>query len=53
MKILEFDVKTGNAMYRDMTAEEIAEIWNLVDDTEVPEPELSVDEALNIIMGVI
>lgn len=32
---------------------EITQIWNLVDDPEVPEPELSVDEALNIIMGVV
>lgn len=32
---------------------EITQIWNLVDDPEVPEPELSAAETLNIIMGVV
>ena len=32
---------------------EIVQTWNLTDDPEYPEPELSSDEALNIIMGVV
>ena len=32
---------------------EITQVWNLVEDTIYPEPELSSDEALNIIMGVV
>lgn len=32
---------------------EIVQVWNLADDPEYPEPELSSDEALNIIMGVV
>lgn len=32
---------------------EITQAWNLVDDPEIPEPELSADETLNIIMGVV
>lgn len=31
---------------------EITQVWSLVDDPIMPEPELSADEALNIIMGV-
>lgn len=31
---------------------EIVQVWSLVDDPVEPEPELSSDEALNIIMGV-
>lgn len=31
---------------------EIKQVWKLVDDPVYPEPELSADEALNIIMGV-
>lgn len=31
---------------------EITQAWKLVDDPVYPEPELSADEALNIIMGV-
>ena len=31
---------------------EIVQTWTLVDDPVYPEPELSSDEALNIIMGV-
>lgn len=30
----------------------IRQVWTLVDDPVYPEPELSADEALNIIMGV-
>lgn len=32
---------------------EIVQTWTLSDDPEYPEPELSSDEALNIIMGVV
>lgn len=32
---------------------EIVQTWTLVDDPVYPEPELSSDEALNIIMGVV
>lgn len=32
---------------------EITQVWNLADDPVYPEPELSADEALNIIMGVV
>lgn len=31
---------------------EIKQVWTMVDDPVYPEPELSADEALNIIMGV-
>lgn len=31
---------------------EIVQVWTLVDNPAEPEPELSADEALNIIMGV-
>lgn len=31
---------------------EITQVWKLVDNPAEPEPELSADEALNIIMGV-
>lgn len=31
---------------------EIKQVWKLADDPVYPEPELSADEALNIIMGV-
>ena len=30
----------------------IKQVWTMVDDPVYPEPELSADEALNIIMGV-
>lgn len=30
----------------------VTQVWSLVDDLVIPEPELSTDEALNIIMGV-
>lgn len=32
---------------------EIKQVWKLVEDTAYPEPELSAEEALNIIMGVV
>ena len=32
---------------------EIVQTWTLTDDPEYPESELSTDEALNIIMGVV
>ena len=31
----------------------IRQVWTLVDDPVYPEPELSAEEALNIIMGVV
>lgn len=31
----------------------IRQVWTLADDPVYPEPELSADEALNIIMGVV
>lgn len=34
------------------TDAEIVQVWELVDNPAEPEPELSADEALNIIMGV-
>lgn len=30
----------------------VKQVWSLTDDPVIPEPELSADEALNIIMGV-
>lgn len=35
------------------TDTEIVQVWTLVDNPAEPEPELSADEALNIIMGVV
>lgn len=32
---------------------EITQVWTLTDDPKYPEPKLSADEALNIIMGVV
>lgn len=32
---------------------EILQVWTLVDDPEIPDPELTAEEALNIIMGAI
>lgn len=32
---------------------EIKQVWKLVDDPVYPEPDLSAEEALNIIMGVV
>lgn len=36
----------------EQTDTEIVQAWTLVDNPAEPEPELSADEALNIIMGV-
>ena len=36
----------------EQTDTEIVQVWTLVDDPVIPEPELSADEVLNIIMGV-
>lgn len=36
----------------EQTDTEIVQVWTLVDNPAEPEPELSSDEALNIIMGV-
>lgn len=36
----------------EQTDTEIVKVWTLVDNPTEPEPELSADEALNIIMGV-
>lgn len=36
----------------EQTDTEIVQVWTLVDNPAEPEPELSADEALNIIMGV-
>ena len=36
----------------EQTDTEIVQVWTLVDNTVESEPELSADEALNIIMGV-
>lgn len=36
----------------EQTNTEIVQVWTLVDNQAEPEPELSADEALNIIMGV-
>lgn len=36
----------------EQTDTEIVQVWTLVDNPAEPDPELSADEALNIIMGV-
>ena len=36
----------------EQTETEIVQVWELVDNPADPEPDLSADEALNIIMGV-
>ena len=36
----------------EQTDTEIVQVWTMVDNPAEPEPELSADEALNIIMGV-
>lgn len=36
----------------EQTDTEIVQVWELVDNPAEPEPELSADEVLNIIMGV-
>lgn len=35
------------------TETEITQVWNLVEDLVYPEPEISSEEVLNIIMGVV
>lgn len=35
------------------TDTEITQVWNLADDPVYPEPEISSEEVLNIIMGVV
>lgn len=37
----------------EQTDTEIVQVWTLVDNSAEPEPELSADEALDIIMGVV
>lgn len=48
------EVTEGKHWESGWTEEEnaIKQVWTLVDDPIYPEPELSADEALNIIMGV-
>lgn len=48
------EVTEGKHWESGWTEEEntIRQVWTLVDDPVYPEPELSADEALNIIMGV-
>ena len=36
----------------EQTDTEIVQVWTLVDDPVIPEPELSAEEVLDIIMGV-
>lgn len=36
----------------EQTDKEIVQVWTLVDDPVIPEPELSAEEVLDIIMGV-
>lgn len=45
------EVPVMGMVYRDMTAEEIAEMEKI--QAEMPEPEISSEEASNIIMGVV
>lgn len=49
------EVTEGKHWESGWTEEEntIKQVWKLVDDPVYPEPELSADEALNIIMGVV
>lgn len=49
------EVTEGKHWESGWTEEEnaIRQVWKLVDDPVYPEPELSADEALNIIMGVV
>lgn len=49
------EVTEGKHWESEWTEEEnaIRQVWTLVDDQVYPEPELSADEALNIIMGVV
>lgn len=49
------DAPSGQHYESGWTEEEnaIRQVWKLADDTVYPEPELSADDALNIIMGVV
>lgn len=49
------EVTEGKHWESGWTEEEnaIRQVWTLVDDPVYPEPELSAEEALNIIMGVV
>lgn len=49
------EVTEGKHWESGWTEEEnvIRQVWTLVDDPDYPEPELSADDALNIIMGVV
>lgn len=49
------DAPDGKRYESSWTEEEnaIRQVWTLTDDPVYPEPELSADEALNIIMGVV
>lgn len=49
------EVTEGKHWESGWTEEEnaIRQVWKLVDDPVYPEPELSAEEALNIIMGVV
>lgn len=49
------EVTEGKHWESGWTEEEnaIKQVWTMVDDPVYPEPELSADEALNIIMGVV
>jgi hypothetical protein len=49
------DAVEGKHWESEWTEEEnaIRQVWTLVDDPVYPEPDLSAEEALNIIMGVV
>lgn len=49
------EVTDGKHWESEWTEEEnaIRQVWTLVDDQVYPEPDLSAEEALNIIMGVV
>ena len=49
------EVTDGKHWESEWTEEEnaIRQVWTLVDDPVYPEPDLSAEEALNIIMGVV
>lgn len=49
------DAPSGQHYESGWTEEEnaIRQVWKLVDDPVYPEPDLSAEEALNIIMGVV
>ena len=49
------EVTEGKHWESELTEDEnaIRQVWTLVDDPVYPEPELSAEDALNIIMGVV